>query len=214
MAIEFLPVPVVEKKPELKAEAPVVAAPAEPVVDVHILNPEELDQIRPIFAANGVPMPNPETSFVMGAVEDGKVVGFLVTHLAVHTEPLHFSKGYEHLVSRVIHKTEDMIAERCGSVLVYSFVLPGKMVALGQSFGMKPEPWIVMSKYVQAADPEVSTFAQAAPAVAPEPDKWAPNPEPLPAEPYHDPFDDMDKVVRTLADPQPSDFQDGAWWVN
>jgi GNAT superfamily N-acetyltransferase len=119
--------------------------------DVRILSSEEIQSLHPIFEKYGADLPDPANSFIVGAVgEDGEIVGFQVTQMRVHVDPLHLKKGVgEHLYSRLIHETERLIEEKAQSpVDVFVFAPEGRISRLAERSGMKPEPWRVLSKRI------------------------------------------------------------------
>lgn len=140
--LEFLPPPIEPATPH--------------ELEVRILTTEEIQTLEPVFTEQGVELPNPSTSFIMGAVCDGKVVGFLVTQLRIHSEPMHIEPGFEHVLSRLIHQTEGVIAQRVGTVDVFLFAPAGRVARLAQMAGMRTEPWVVMSKRVVGMAPDLA----------------------------------------------------------
>jgi hypothetical protein len=116
-------------------------------VDVRVLTQEEIESLRPEFEAVGAIMPNPASSFAVGAVDaSGKVIAFLFFQLQVHAEPMKIEHPHEALFKRLVDVGERTLEERCGPCLVYAFTPAGKVTKLAQAAGMQLEPWVVMSK--------------------------------------------------------------------
>lgn len=137
--IDLLPLP---KAPELQHE-------------IRILTADEISTLRPIFEEQGAELPDPTTSFIMGAIEpDGHVAAFLVTQLRVHSEPMWIEPGHEGVFRRLVRMTEKTISERLPfPVDVFLFAPPGKITELAQLAGLRVEPWNVMSKRVVPEEP-------------------------------------------------------------
>lgn len=124
-------------------------------MEVCVLTPDEIATIAPVFADFGAALPDPRTSFIMGALSDGKVVGFLVVQLSVHAEPMWIEPGHEAVFNSLVHATERTIAERAGECDVYLFAPAGKVARLAQLAGMRTEPWVVLSKHVSPEPPQI-----------------------------------------------------------
>lgn len=141
MGIEFLPVDITSK----------------PDIEIRRLTLEEIRTLEPIFRAQGADMPNPSTSFVMAAIQDGRVIGFQVTQFRVHVDPMWIEKGQSAVWTRIIKATEEEIAKACpgGATDVYVFVPPGRLDGLAKVAGMQPEPWVVWSKRIIGVDVDV-----------------------------------------------------------
>lgn len=120
--------------------------------EVRELTPEEIKTIEADFHLAGVSLPDPAVATAFGAIVDGKIVGYIFAQLKMHIEPVKIDKGYSHLFSAIIRKTEEVLYSRCGSIWTYAFVNPGRMAALAESRGMTVEPWCVMSKKIGPRD--------------------------------------------------------------
>lgn len=170
--IDFLPPPVEDAKTTpARTDVSPDASP-----EVRVLTEAEVSALGPLFEQYGGHVPDPRWSFVVGAVDPqtSKILGFLVTQLVMHSQPLYIQPGHEHLLSRLVGMTEDTILARVGPSTVYTFVPAGKVARMAALFGMRAEPWIVMSREV------------------------VPEPQPEPTEPQPEPTE----PVRNLREPQ------------
>lgn len=116
---------------------------------VRILTQEEVQSLAPIFAEHGDVLPDPSTSFFVGSVADGKVVGFIAVQLKIHAEPMWLDSGAEHLFRPLVREVERVIVERCGSAEVYLFAPEGKITRLAEIAGMEKMPFNAMVKNVR-----------------------------------------------------------------
>lgn len=171
MALEFLPLPA-----EIADHAPQRVAPVEepagsPFIltgddstgapNVRLLTPNEVLSLDAEFKQRGCCLPDPASSFFVGAVEDGKVVGYLVIQSVTHAEPMRIAEGHQHLVSRIVHTAEQIISERITEPMnVFLMAEPGRVAELAERLGMKAEPWMVLSKRVEPQmDAETAAMA-------------------------------------------------------
>jgi len=129
---------------------PPSGAPAE--LEVRELTLAEIATTESVFKEAGASLPDPATSTFIGAIEGGKVVGFLVLQLRLHAEPMWIEPGKSQLFTQLVHAAEEAILRRAGPQYVYTFCPAGRVSQLAQSMGMQMEPWVVMSKLVM---PEV-----------------------------------------------------------
>jgi len=156
-AIEFLPPPDATPTDAPEESENSSTAP----VQYRVLTQEEVASLVPIFDQFGGSMPDPNSSFFLGAVAGGEVVGFLVVQLAVHAEPLWVRADYKHIMRPLIRATEEQIARNCGPgrhVDVFAFVPPGNVARTVQEVAsMRVEPWMVLSKRVgmELVEPKV-----------------------------------------------------------
>lgn len=134
-------------------------------VEYRLLTPEEIQSCAPIFAEKGNPLPDPAISQFVGAVEDGKVIGFLVLQLKLHAQPMWIAEGQSQIFASLAHAAEKVILERTGPAWVYLFAPAGKMSQLAQSMGMQLEPWNVLSKLVMYDPPEQGTLELSEPEI-------------------------------------------------
>ncbi len=142
-SIAFLPIPE-GVTPEM-SDGPVAAINTE----IRVLTPEEVEQLQPVFDRYEAKIPDPNLSFVMGVIEDGKPTEtFLVVQCVVHAEPMHVEPRHRTLIKSLAAITEREIVHRGGITNVYLFAPPGDVQALAEVFGMRAEPWSVMSKTV------------------------------------------------------------------
>lgn len=116
---------------------------------------EECKQLEPIFHAQGVELPDPATSTIIGAIDEmGKVTeNFIVGQLRLHTEPLVLQPGCEHLFRPLAKALYDKIATSVGTVDVYLFAPDGKVAQMAEVMGMDREPWAVYSTRVYGNAP-------------------------------------------------------------
>ena len=118
------------------------------------LTPEEIKSVEPIFTATGNPLPDPGISTFVGAVENGKVIGFLVLQVKLHAQPMWIEEGHSQIFSPLVAEAERTILKKAGPQWVYLFVPAGRLSQLAQSMGMGLEPWNVLSKLVQPEIPK------------------------------------------------------------
>lgn len=136
--MDFLP-------PPDKTEAP---TPTKKGVEYRELTPEEVSTLEPIFAERNVPMPDPAWSTFTGCVKDGEVLGFLVTQVKIHAEPMWIKEGHSSIFKSLVSATEKTVLRKVGPAWVYLFAPPGNVTELAQAMGMTLEPWSVLSKLV------------------------------------------------------------------
>lgn len=119
------------------------------------LTVEECKLLEPIFHAQGVELPDPATSTIIGAIDEaGKVTeNFIVGQLRLHTEPLVLQPGCGHLFRPLARALYDKIATSVGTVDVYLFAPDGKVAQMAEVMGMDKEPWAVYSTRVYGNGP-------------------------------------------------------------
>lgn len=120
----------------------------EPTTTFRLLEPSEVQTLAPTFEANGVSLPNLNTSAVVGALRDGKVVGFLVLQLCLHAEPMWIEPGHSTVFPGLVQVAEQTVLERVGACNVFLFAPAGRVAQMAQAVGMRVEPWVVLSKFV------------------------------------------------------------------
>lgn len=127
-------------------------APSDPAAEVRVLTQEEIYTLIPDFIERGATdLPDPSSSFFVGAVEGDKI-SFLCVQLKIHAQPFLLRPGHEHLFRSIIHAAEDTIKQRlAGKHYVYLFVPPDdkQLQGLARAAGMLREPWDVMSKGIE-----------------------------------------------------------------
>lgn len=140
---------------------------------VRELTVEECKLLEPIFHAQGVELPDPATSTIIGAIDqDGKVTeNFIVGQLRLHTEPLVLQPGCEHLFRPLARALYDKIATSVGTVDVYLFAPDGKVAQMAEVMGMDKEPWAVYSTRVYGNAP-VSVVDQAYKTATDQVNEW------------------------------------------
>lgn len=132
---------------------PLDDAPQETGISYRELTPEEIKSVEPVFAATGNPLPDPGISTFVGAVEDGKVVGFLVLQVKLHAQPMWIEDGKSQVFAPLVAEAERTILKKAGPTWVYLFAPAGRLSQLAQSMGLGLEPWNVLSKLVQPETP-------------------------------------------------------------
>lgn len=125
---------------------------------VRELTPEEIKTVEHVFHATGNPLPDPAISTFIGAVRDGKVVGFLVLQVKLHAQPLWLEQGHSDLFAPIVSAAERHIIAKAGPQWVYCFAPAGKLSQMAQTMGMQLEPWCVLSKLVQPEAPSKSVI--------------------------------------------------------
>src|SRR5258708_5561022 len=116
--------------------------------EVRILTIEETATLVPVFEEFGAAMPDPRTSFIMGALSNGKVVGFLVVQLCVHAEPMWIEPGHEAVFEFIVHATERTIGERAGECDVFLFAPAGRVARPSRPAGTRAAAGGVLSNQV------------------------------------------------------------------
>ena len=124
-----------------------------PTHEYRELTPEEITQVAKVFNDKGASLPDPRHSTFVGALEDGKVIGFLVLEVKLHAQPLWIDTGRSAIFPALCAAAEKVILEKVGSCWVYLFTQPGRMTQMALTQGMQVEPWTVLSKLVM---PDVS----------------------------------------------------------
>jgi len=117
------------------------------------LTPDEIKSVEPIFTATGNPLPDPAISTFVGAVENGKVIGFLVLQVKLHAQPMWIEEGHSQIFSPLVAEAERTVLRKAGPQWIYCFTPAGKLSQLAQAAGMSMEPWVVHSKLVQLEAP-------------------------------------------------------------
>lgn len=119
---------------------------------IGVLSAEQIKELEHIFTARGVGLPNPDTSFVIGAIDnhtDKLTENFLVVQLQVHAEPLHLVKGEgEYLFRPFANLAYRVILDRIGPASVYVFSDSEKVTTLAQHAGFDKLPWTVLGMLV------------------------------------------------------------------
>lgn len=121
--------------------------------DIRVLTADEIKTVEHHFTDRGVGLPDPQYSVFVGAVKDGRVLGFIVLQIKLHAEPMVIEEGHSDLFKPIVAKAEQTILERCGPSWVYLFAPAGRIAQLASTMGMQQEPWVVMSKLVMPPEP-------------------------------------------------------------
>ncbi len=88
---------------------------------VRFLNPDEFDLVVPLFAAEGAPVPDPNFSKVLVALDGDKVAGVMVAQMVLHVEPIIIGQEYRKTgVWREMAETMDGYLEACGMMGAYA----------------------------------------------------------------------------------------------
>lgn len=135
------------------------------------LTAEEIQTVAGVFTDRGAQLPDPATSSFIGAVEDGRVIGFLVLQLKLHAEPMWIEPGHSAVFAPLVHKAEEVILQRTGPQWVYLFAPAGRVSQMAVTMGMQIEPWVVMSKLVMPEAPQVPVV-ELLPMEVPEPEPF------------------------------------------
>lgn len=125
-----------------------VPVPPKAGIEYRELSAEEIQSVAHVFEATGNSLPNPAISTFVGAVEVGKVIGFLVIQAKVHAEPMWISEGKSQIFGTLAKKAEEVVLQRCGPSYVYLFTPAGKVSQLASVLGFQIEPFVIMSKLV------------------------------------------------------------------
>jgi hypothetical protein len=121
--------------------------------EIRELTPEEVASVAHIFTEHGTVVPDLSTATFVGAVQDGKVLGFLVLQAKLHAEPLWIEPGHSHLFTSIAREAERTILKKCGPQWVYLFSPAGRTAQMATAMGMAMEPFVVMSKLVMPEAP-------------------------------------------------------------
>lgn len=121
--------------------------------EIRVLTPEEISTISHIFTEHGTVVPDPSVATFVGAVQDGKVLGFLVLQAKLHAEPMYLEPGQSHLFTSIVRAAEGVILKNLGPQWVYLFSPAGRVSQMAATMGMQPEPFVVMSKLVMPEAP-------------------------------------------------------------
>jgi hypothetical protein len=119
-----------------------------PELEVRELTKEEIATVEHIFTERGHALPNPVQSTFVGAVKDGKVLGFIVLQVKLHCEPIWIEQGHSDLFTHLARVGEQIILKKIGSCWVYMFTPAGRASQLAMAMGFQMEPFCIMSKLV------------------------------------------------------------------
>jgi hypothetical protein len=135
------------------SSVPLLPVDGEPKTIYRELTSDEIATVEHVFAATGNPLPDPAISTFVGAIEDGKVIGFLVIQLKLHAEPMWIESGRSEVFTSLVTQAERMILQKAGPQYVYLFAPAGRVSQLAQTAGMQLEPFCIFSKLVQPTLP-------------------------------------------------------------
>lgn len=112
------------------------------------LTAEEIQSVKHVFDGAGAPLPDPRSSTFVGAIEEGKVIGFIVLQQKLHAEPAWIENGKSQIFSALAQKAEEVVLQRCGPTWIYLFTPAGRISQLAATLGFQVEPWVIMSRLV------------------------------------------------------------------
>ncbi len=128
--------------------------PAAPGVrEIRELTVEEIQTLAPIFVENGTELPDLRTATFVGAVQDKVVLGFVVLQAKLHAEPMWIQPGQSQLFTPIVREAEKVILRKAGPQYVYLFTPAGRITQMAASMGLRPEPFVIMSKLVMPEPP-------------------------------------------------------------
>lgn len=113
------------------------------VMEFRRLTQPEIEGVAEEFTLRGVEVPDPRTSFVMGAWEEEKLQGFMVAQIQIHLEPLR--SWNPHCAGPLIQATGDEVLKILGPVPVFC-ICSGRTARLAQAAGFLPHPEFLFSK--------------------------------------------------------------------
>lgn len=121
--------------------------------EIRELTVEEIMTLAPIFIENGTDLPDLRQATFVGAVQDGKVLGFIVLQAKLHAEPMWITPGQSQLFTPIVREAERVILKKAGPQYVYLFTPAGRVTQMAASMGLRPEPFVIMSKLVMPEPP-------------------------------------------------------------
>lgn len=88
---------------------------------VRFLEPDELWRIAPLFESEKAPLPDPNFSRVLVAMDGEKVAGMMVAQMVLHVEPIIIEREYRGTgVWREMAEVLDGYLETCGMMGAYA----------------------------------------------------------------------------------------------
>jgi hypothetical protein len=103
-------------------------------VSYQVLTPEEIKRVKPIFDERKVAMP--QGGIFIGAIENGRVIGFLVLQLKLHAEPMWIAPGKSQIFPSLVATAENYILQNSGPTYVYLFAPEGRVSEMAEAMGM------------------------------------------------------------------------------
>ncbi len=89
--------------------------------EVRFLDPDEYWRIAPLFETEAAPVPDPNFSKVLVALDGEKVAGLMVAQMVLHVEPIIIEREYRGTgVWRDMAEMMDGYLETCGMVGAYA----------------------------------------------------------------------------------------------
>lgn len=107
------------------------------VMEFRRLTPPEIEGVAQEFTSRGVGIPDPRTSFIMGAWEGEELQGFMVAQGQIHLEPIR--SWNPHCAGPLIQATGDEVLKTLGPVPVFC-ICSGRTARLAQTQGFLPHP--------------------------------------------------------------------------
>lgn len=82
-------------------------------ITVRMLTPNEYHLAEEFCQKEGIECPHPEFSYIVAAIDEGRVVGIVVTQMLIHTEPIWIQKEYQGrgIKEKLMDLMEDRIDE-------------------------------------------------------------------------------------------------------
>lgn len=132
---------------------PIVVPKPRGTREIRELTVDEIQTLSQIFIDNGTALPDLRTATFIGAVQDGEVLGFMVLQMKLHAEPMWIKSGHSQLFTSIVREAENVILKKAGPQWCYLFTPAGRVTQMAAAMGMKPEPYIIMSKLVMPEAP-------------------------------------------------------------
>jgi len=158
--------------PVSKPKATFTSSPRIPA-DYRLLTETEIQQIVPVFESMGATLPSPVLSTIVGAVKNGRVVGFIVLQLVLHAEPMWIEPGHSEVFNGISRLAQDVVAEKCGGGRVYLFADAEKIARLSDINEFERVDTTVYTKYIPAKVITSTTMDPVGPRTEEDPDPTA-----------------------------------------
>ena len=104
-----------------------------------LLPPSEWDVLSARFATYGGRLPDPRTSQIAVAEEDGVIVGFLVLQFVPHLEPLWIDEAHRGKV--YWPKLQRLLEDHLDAGDYFVFAPTDRMAELADAAGLEALPW-------------------------------------------------------------------------
>lgn len=107
--------------------------------------PEEFEKLKPFCERNGIPVPNPATSFVGVQERDGEIVYVHMAHLQLHLDNQCRDKNYAGFIN--FKKVYETIEERIPKpAVIYTYPTFANGVAMAEMCGFHKAEFPTMIK--------------------------------------------------------------------